>query len=207
MTVPGLDDAVSGYIFGEKKATEVAHSLWRHVVKKGDTVVDATCGNGNDTLAMVKLVKDELGKGCVYGLDLQEDAIKSTSHLLDLSLNPVERKSVKLFSICHSRMAEVLPENSCVRLVAFNLGYLPGGDKTIITQPDTTLRALEAAKEILVSGGAISVAAYVGHPGGREEYEIVQGFASKLQPESWSCSQIQMLNKPSAPILLFLFKR
>ncbi|KAK9684099.1 hypothetical protein RND81_10G186200 [Saponaria officinalis] len=162
-----FDNAVKDYIFGDKKATEVAHLLWRHVVQKGDTVVDATCGNGNDTLAMAKLVNDNLSKGCVYGLDFQEDAIKNTSHLLDLSLDPVDRKLVKLFPICHSRMAEVLPKNSCVRLVAFNLGYLPGGDKTIITKSNTTLRALEAAKEILVPGGVISVVAYVGHPGGR----------------------------------------
>lgn len=53
------------------------------------------------------------------------------------------------------------------RLVAFNLGYLPGGDKGIITQSATTLLALEAAKELLLPGGVISIVAYVGHPGGR----------------------------------------
>lgn len=52
------------------------------------------------------------------------------------------------------------------RLVAFNLGYLPGGDKTIITKPETTLPALEAAKGILMPGGLISLVVYVGHPGG-----------------------------------------
>jgi len=64
--------------------------LWKHVIRKGDTVVDATCGNGNDTLAMANMVKDELGKGCVYGMDIQKDAIKNTSFLLDVSLNPIE---------------------------------------------------------------------------------------------------------------------
>jgi hypothetical protein len=54
----------------------------------------------------------------------------------------------------------------CFRLVAFNLGYLPGGDKTIITKPETTLIALEAAKGILMAGGLISLVVYVGHPGG-----------------------------------------
>uniref|UniRef100_A0A7C9CRW3 Uncharacterized protein n=1 Tax=Opuntia streptacantha TaxID=393608 RepID=A0A7C9CRW3_OPUST len=195
--------------------------LWKHVIRKGDTVVDATCGNGNDTLAMANMVKDELGKGCVYGMDIQKDAIKNTSFLLDVSLNPIERKCVKLFSICHSRMAEVLPQKNSVRLVAFNLGYLPGGNKTIITKSDTTKLALKAAKELLVPGGVISIVAYVGHPGGRlvvlyrfvapcicrEEYETVQAFASELPVECWVCSQIQMLNRPLAPVLLFMFKR
>lgn len=75
-------------MFGQKKATEVAHLVWKLVVQKGDTVVDATCGNGNDTLALAKLVIDDLAKGCVYGMDVQEDAIKKTSSLLDLSLDP-----------------------------------------------------------------------------------------------------------------------
>lgn len=181
--------------------------LWKHVIQKGDTVIDATCGNGNDTLAMANMVKDEQSKGCVYGMDIQEDAIKNTSSLLDVSLNPIERKCVKLFPICHSRMAEVLPKNSSVRLVAFNLGYLPGGNKTIITKSDTTKLALKAAKELLVPGGVISIVAYVGHPGGREEYETVQAFASELLIESWVCSQIQMSNRPLAPVLMFMFKR
>lgn len=55
----------------------------------------------------------------------------------------------------------------CIRLVAFNLGYLPGGDKTIITKSETTHLALEAAKRILKAGGLISLVVYVGHPGGR----------------------------------------
>lgn len=52
------------------------------------------------------------------------------------------------------------------RLVAFNLGYLPGGDKTIITEPRTTLEALKVSKDILMPGGLISLVVYVGHPGG-----------------------------------------
>lgn len=53
------------------------------------------------------------------------------------------------------------------RLVAFNLGYLPGGEKQVITRSETTLLALEAAKRILAPGGLISIVVYLGHPGGR----------------------------------------
>ncbi|CAB4275548.1 unnamed protein product [Prunus armeniaca] len=51
-------------------------------------------------------------------------------------------------------------------LVAFNLGYLLGGDKTIITESETTLKALEVAKSIVLPGGLISLVVYVGHLGG-----------------------------------------
>ena len=61
--------------------------VWRHLVQKGDTVVDATCGNGFDTLKMLKLVADDSGKGCVYAMDIQKDALDNTSSLLEESLN------------------------------------------------------------------------------------------------------------------------
>ncbi|XWS10650.1 hypothetical protein CRYUN_Cryun38cG0015200 [Craigia yunnanensis] len=203
----GLGDELVGYIFGKKKATEVAHLVWRHVLHKGDVVIDATCGNGYDTVAMLKMVADESGCGLVYGMDIQTEALENTSSLLDETVTRKEKELVKLFPICHSRMDEVVPENAAVRLVAFNLGYLPGGDKGIITISKTTLLALEAAKKMLISGGLISLVVYVGHPGGREELETVEAFASGLSVDSWICCKFQMLNRPLAPVLVFLFKR
>ncbi|KAG6767154.1 hypothetical protein POTOM_028334 [Populus tomentosa] len=230
----GAEEDLVGYVFGKKKATEVAHLIWKRVVQNGDTVIDATCGNGYDTLAMLKMVADELGRGRVYGMDIQGDALKSTSSLLDESVTLkekalnllfeeviliiytlvvlpetqcVQKELVKLFSICHSRMEEIVPENSPVRLVAFNLGYLPGGDKTITTVSETTQLALEAAKKILIPGGLISLVVYVGHPGGMEELETVEAFASGLSVDNWICCKFQMLNRPLAPVLVLLFKR
>ncbi|KAK7324296.1 hypothetical protein VNO77_27829 [Canavalia gladiata] len=205
----GLDDTLVSYVSGKKKATEVAHMVWKHVVQKGDTVIDATCGNGFDTLAMLNLVADysDSRKGYVYALDIQKDALDKTSFLLEESLSSNEKQLVKLFNICHSKMEEVVPRNASVRLVAFNLGYLPGGDKEIITRSETTLLALEAAKRILMPGGLISIVVYVGHPGGQEELEAVESFAAKLCVENWICCKLQMLNRPSAPIPIFLFQR
>ncbi|XP_020238021.1 uncharacterized protein LOC109817218 [Cajanus cajan] len=93
------------------------------------------------------------------------------------------------------------------RLVAFNLGYLPGGDKEIITRSETTLLALEAAERVLMPGGLISIVVYVGHPGGREEIEAVESFAARLCVENWICCKIQMLNRPFAQIPIFLYRR
>lgn len=191
----GLEDVMMGYIFGKNKATEVAHSIWRHIVQKGDILVDATCGNGHDTLAMVKMVADKSCHGRVYAMDIQKVALESTSSLLDVSLNSDEKGLVELSAICHSKMEEVVPKG------------VPVSDKATITKSETTLQALEAAKRILTPGGLISLVVYVGHPGGREEYEAVQAFASGLPVENWLCCKLQMLNRSSAPILVLLLKR
>ncbi|KAK9080730.1 hypothetical protein SSX86_000488 [Deinandra increscens subsp. villosa] len=181
--------------------------IWKHVIQKGDAVVDATCGNGHDTLALVNMVADELCSGHVYSMDIQESALQNTACLLDKSLDPHKRGMVELFANCHSKMEEVVPNGVTVRLVAFNLGYLPGGDKTVITKSETTLLGMKAASRILASGGLISMLVYVGHPGGMEEYEMVEGFASGLQVNEWICCKLQMMNRPLAPILVLLCKR
>ncbi|XP_031265962.1 uncharacterized protein LOC116124378 isoform X2 [Pistacia vera] len=111
----GLEDDLVGYVFGKKKATEVAHLIWKHVVQKGDTAVDATCGNGYDTLAMLKMVADESGTARVYGFDIQREALESTSSLLDETANQTEKELVKLFNMCHSKMEEVIAKNALVR--------------------------------------------------------------------------------------------
>ncbi|KAF5181532.1 S-adenosyl-l-methionine-dependent methyltransferases superfamily protein [Thalictrum thalictroides] len=199
------------FIKGEKKAIEVAHSVWQQVVQKGDKVLDATCGNGHDTLALIKMVSGG-GGGQVYGLDIQKSAIEKTTALLNASFphaddNKKMKETVELFLLCHSRMEEIVPKGSFVKLVCFNLGYLPGGDKSIITVPERTLEALEAASRIVGSGGLISVLVYVGHIGGKEEYETVLAFASVLPVDSWVCSKFEMVNRPLAPVLVFLFKK
>ena len=47
----------------------MAHAFLAEVVTKEDVVVDATMGNGHDTLFLAKLVKQ------VYAFDIQEQAV------------------------------------------------------------------------------------------------------------------------------------
>nr|CAB3461010.1 unnamed protein product [Digitaria exilis] len=116
----GMEEAVVGFVTGKRKATEVAHAVWRSIVRKGDTVVDATCGNGNDTLALLKMVADERGQGRVYGIDIQDSAIESTSSFLKMAVDDEhQRELVKLFAICHSRMEDIVPKDAPVRSQPF----------------------------------------------------------------------------------------
>lgn len=76
----------------------VATRVWKHVVQKGDTVIDATCGNGFDTLALLNLVADESHNGYVYALDIQKDALDKTSLLLEESLSSNEVRTTEEWS-------------------------------------------------------------------------------------------------------------
>ncbi|CAK9157242.1 unnamed protein product [Ilex paraguariensis] len=94
--------------------------VWKHVVRKGDAVVDATCGNGYDTLAMLKMVADQSKRGHVYGMDVQKVAIESTSSLLDQLVSSDEKELVELYSMCHSKMEEIVPKGVTVSWMCFS---------------------------------------------------------------------------------------
>jgi hypothetical protein len=73
-------------------------------------------------------------------------------------------------------MDAVLPSEIMgqVAAITFNLGYLPGGDKSVVTQTTTTRMALRLSMDLLRPGGILVVVAYRGHTGGPEECEGVQ---------------------------------
>lgn len=68
----------------------------------------------------------------------------------------------------------------------FNLGYLPGGDKAVVTRAEETVRALEAAQRAVRAGGAVSATIYPGHDEGRREEAAVLEHAAALPQGEWS---------------------
>lgn len=161
---------------GQYSLVQRAHEALEKVVAEGDIVIDATLGNGHDTLFLARCVGDS---GHVYGFDIQQQALKSTLECLD-DAGTSER--VTLYHAGHELIATLLPDalRGAVRAMMFNLGYLPGGDKSRTTTPGTTLAALTAGLEMLSPGGVISVIAYTGHRGGRDEADAVKCWAGTL---------------------------
>jgi len=181
-------------------AVTLAHHFLRATVRPGDHVVDATCGNGNDTLLLARLVGPN---GRVWAFDIQPDAIRNTATLLEEGGCLVQ---VELANIGHEHLIESV--GGAVRAVVFNLGFLPGGDTGFITQPGTTLLALEQAAEMLLPGGVVTVAMYPGHPGGDVESDAVEKWASGLSPKKFNVWHHRQLNRSeAAPYLLLLERR
>lgn len=180
-----------------------AHRAIVEVLQTGDIAIDATVGNGHDTLFLASHVG---ATGKVYGFDIQQQALDSAWQRLEQAGQTTQ---VSLYHAGHELMAMLLPESAAgrVQAVMFNLGYLPGGDKQRTTGASTTLAALQSALSLLAPGGVISLLAYTGHPGGREEAELVKGWASALARDYFSVSVTIPQSEQGNPPEWLLIKR
>ncbi|ABQ25228.1 tRNA (mnm(5)s(2)U34)-methyltransferase [Geotalea uraniireducens] len=170
-------------------AVGLTHLFLRERVALGDRVVDATCGNGQDTLFLARLVGP---LGMVWAFDVQEEALaKARTHLSEAGC----LSRVKLLQAGHEQLAAHV--EGPVQAVVFNLGYLPGSDKACITLPETTLAALKQSETVLFPGGIIVIAVYTGHPGGREEGAAVEQWVASLPYQSYSVWCSRQINRPS----------
>ncbi len=156
--------------------TALVHAQLATIVGPGDHVVDATAGNGHDTAWLAELVGPT---GRVFAIDIQPEAIARTA----ARLSDEERLRVVLQVGDHADWDRLIPDESRGRLAAvvFNLGYLPGGDKTRITRAASTLTALEQAIRGLRPGGVLSVLGYPGHSGGAAECDAVATWFGERQ--------------------------
>ncbi|MGB4505416.1 MAG: class I SAM-dependent methyltransferase [Syntrophaceticus sp.] len=194
-----MNDRQSGYLLTHRI---VSWAKWfiEQNVSPGDICVDATVGNGNDTLFLAECVGEQ---GRVYGFDIQSAAIENTKQKL-AAAGMQER--VTLIQKNHAYMGRYL-EPDTIKAVMFNLGYLPGGDSHLITKPDSTVQALKTALHLLKRGGIATVASYRGHPGAIEEYINVYEFFTKLSPKKFNVLRLEPINYGNLPPVLFVAQK
>lgn len=180
---------------------DLAHAYWSSLVHPGDLVIDATCGNGHDTFILAQLV----ASGRLIAIDKQLSAIESTRERLAKNLPEDVFKQIEFLHQSHDTFPQdIIPES--VKLIVYNLGYLPGGNKSITTVESSTLASLRVAIDLISPGGAICMTCYPGHPEGKIEEQAVLAFASKLSSMHWSCCYHQWVNRKEAPGVLFIQK-
>lgn len=175
-----------------RSARWIASDVLHQVIEAGDTVIDATLGNGHDTVMLAELVGPT---GKVYGFDIQSDAVDRTSALL---CEKHLRDRCELFAEGHQNIANRVCEP--VKAAVFNLGWLPGGDKTITTLWETTQIAITAALSLLMKGGVCTICAYPGHAEGDRERFALMEWLSALRPQEFNVLHHRFLNAgPGAP--------
>ncbi|MDB1654020.1 class I SAM-dependent methyltransferase [Enterococcus durans] len=182
-------------------ALHFSHSLLEEILQPGDHVIDATMGNGYDTVFMA----EKIGKtGHVYSFDVQKEALLSTkSKLTEQDL--LDRTS--LFLQGHETLGTVVDEAQPIKAGIFNLGYLPKSDKSVITLPETTRTAMEEILKRLVPRGRMILVVYYGHAGGEKELDMVQDYCQSLPQEKYNVLKYQFINQKNNPPILYCVEK
>ena len=168
-------------------------------IKKGGVAIDFTMGNGHDTLWL----SEAMGEGGkVYAFDIQPQALESSRRLLEAENAP---KNYTLILDSHSNVMDYVSEKICVGM--FNLGFLPGGDKSITTKRETTMVAIRAAIDLLDDDGALLIAVYPGHAEGTIEGELIEEELSKLNRKELCASKFKIVNSPTSPFFFVVERK
>lgn len=184
-----------------KRAVPFSHQLLKDSVSPGDTVIDGTAGNGNDTVLLATLV----GKtGRVIGFDIQEEAIRKTEEKLLLT---GLAEQVQLHLESHASAVTYLGENEQVGGAIYNLGYLPGGDKSITTEKDSTIKSISSLLPRLRKGSLVVVVVYSGHPQGSEEKDALLEYMAGLNQKEYSVLKYQFINQRNNPPFVVAVER
>jgi len=176
-----------------------AAALMETALFPGARAVDATMGNGRDTLWLCRRVGSN---GHVYAFDVQPEAVERTGQRLrDEGLSD----RATLFCQGHQHMADFVPEP--VDAVMFNLGWLPGAEHAVTTRTGTTLQAVDAALTLLRPQGLMTVCVYPGHEEGARELEALTEWAGRLDPKRYDALLERYMNQPNDPPQLIAVKK
>ncbi|MBO5938228.1 MAG: class I SAM-dependent methyltransferase [Clostridia bacterium] len=171
------------------------HFILTHL-KEGDVAVDFTMGNGHDTEFLSKTVGES---GHVYAFDVQEMALTSTrKHLSEVGCP----ENYTLIHDSHHNVKQYV--DTKIKAGMFNLGYLPGSDKTVTTMRETTLPAIEAAIDLMDRDAIILVAVYPGHAEGEAEGKMICEYLASLSRYKVCATRINILNSPTSPFFIII---
>lgn len=179
-------------------------SIQKHIIEnniyKDNIVIDATVGNGNDTLFVKKLLNDT---GKIYCFDIQNQALKNTKYrILKEGFNLT---NIYLINDSHENLDIYVKEE--VDLVIFNLGYLPGGNHSIVTKPESSILAISKALKLIKKTGKIIIVGYIGHEGGYEEVMQIHKYLTNIDQKKFNIIKIEFINQINSPPVLYCIER
>lgn len=175
-----------------------AKKLLKEKIDKNSIVVDATAGNGNDTLFLTKTSAKK-----IFAFDIQKKAIENTKKLL--ITNSIE-SNYELILDSHINFDNYIKDE--ITAVIFNLGYLPKGDHSITTTAETTLSTIMKFLNKLKQKGIIVIVVYWGHDEGKKEKDMLLQELSKINQKEAEVLIYQFVNqKNNAPFIIAIEKK
>ena len=160
-------------------------------IEKKLIAIDATLGNGYDTDFLSKIFNK------VYAFDVQKEAI--------LNYKEKNIENVSLILDSHENFDKYIKEN--VDCIVYNLGYLPGSDKSITTKKESTLKSLESGLNLLKENGLMIIALYSGHEEGKKEKKAVLSYCENLSKKKFGVIYKQFLNRTNNPPSLVIIEK
>lgn len=181
-------------------ATEVSKQIMQEKMKTAKVVVDATLGNGNDLLY---LMRQDVNNARFYGFDIQELAIENSHQKITESRE--KNKRVQLICDSHANMMAYIHEP--VDLFIYNLGYLPKGDHQVTTKADSTIQAVNQSLELLANEGLIIIAVYHGHEEGKLEKLALESHLEGLNQKLFTVAKFEFINQINHPPFLYIIEK
>jgi len=181
------------------RLAELAHDRLKQILCSGDICIDATAGNGHDSLFLAQLIAPN---GIVYAVDIQESAILKTADRLK---QHGFRDQLMTNHESHENLDQIINPGlrGNIATIMFNLGYLPGGNHQITTQAYSTVKSVEQAYILLRKNGIITIICYRGHAGGESETQEVLNLC---ESKKWKTEQIYGSENPWSPVLVIIEK-
>lgn len=166
------------------------HQAILPAVRQAEVIVDATAGNGGDTLFLAQNMKASCQ---LYAFDIQAEAILHTK----------ERTKEFAAQICylqqsHEEIGRYVDRS--IDVAMFNLGYLPGADHEAVTNHKSTLKAVKCVLAKLRLQGICAIMVYPGHPEGKIEADCLASFLQEIPVRNYTVGCYRLWNhRPEAP--------
>lgn len=183
---------------------QLAHCLLKDRLNEAKIIVDATAGNGNDTLF---LAQNALNNAQIYAFDIQKEAIENTKALLIKNKDNINLplENISFIHDSHENIDNYIQTK--IDIAIFNLGYLPGGDHKFTTKDDTTLKTIDKILNNLNINSYVAIVMYPGHEEGLKEYQSIKLFVKDLPKKSFTVGWYKMINHNfNAPALCWIEK-
>ncbi|MDO5714465.1 MAG: class I SAM-dependent methyltransferase [Tissierellia bacterium] len=149
---------------------------------------DLTLGNGGDSLRILDYCKKIIK---LYAFDIQESAILNSKKRIG------KNNKIQYFQTGHENISTII--DTPLDFITMNLGYLPGGDKTITTRTKTTLMAIEQSLALLNHEGLMIITIYTGHDEGAKEKISILEKVKWIDQKIYTCRHQYFVNQKNQP--------
>lgn len=180
-------------------AVQLVHDWLAANLPAPSLCIDATCGNGGDTLFLCRLAQR------VLAMDVQPQAIESTRARLESA--GIDAARYTLVCDSHANLLHYAEPESA-DAVLFNFGWLPGAEHNVFSTAQSSIPALEAALQALRHGGILSAVLYSGKCIGTDEKQAVLEWLRALPIRQYTVLICDFGNwADTAPLPCFVLKK